>query len=147
MADFTPRYVTGSGIKDVFGMVNGFLQKYSSMIIIGMLMVMMIFVIWTLARTGAIKSAVVTGKEKLYCNPGNRSPLCHQTRETLTSNMLATGYAANPNAFCANISGETTDPWGYLAETARSGTETESLSRYATRAEREDAALAIAMQH
>jgi hypothetical protein len=147
--------VSGGGLAEVGQFLGPLYQNH--WMIFTIIMVILILAVFafmfglvSVSAKGAANATTVkllTQAEPFACNPGNRSAMCRQTRESLTSSALATGYDADPAAFCSAAGTDSTDPWSYLSENAGGADTAESLSRYASQAERSDHALAVAMQH
>lgn len=145
-SDFGSQISGGGTYENIRVAAKSFFDEYT----MAVLLVIVVMFIWIIITTWGWS---LSGKKEgiLSCMPGNDAALCRQGRdgpgEGLENGVLAQGFGANPQSFCANAGEATTDPQDYLRLTSLQSSEGENLSPYASPTDRFDQNLMIAMQH
>jgi hypothetical protein len=139
--------VAGGGFDEVKQFTQTFITSHWMGVAIAFLILCVLVIAFFF---GWIGTAAVKNKETFVsCAVGNQSALCRQGRdgpgESLENSALASGYAADPTAFCTGAGEPTDDPWGYL-QTTLTGTGGEELTQFDAAAAM-DRNLMIANQH
>lgn len=139
-------FVLGGGVMDTIrAPFESLAQIISAHAFIALVVIIALILTVVALFFGWIGTAVAKKEGMRSCMMGSSTPLCKQTRESLTSSALAQGMDADPTSFCKSAGASTDDPYDYLRGAV--GESTESLTPYATMSDRMDQNLAIAMQH